>query len=95
MANYNWKISNNNLKQNIMKEIIIRLTNETPSFFKKIIALGLTIGGVGAAILALPTSIIILPEIVTTIAGYMVASGVIAASLAKLTVADNSVLPKN
>lgn len=83
-----------------MKELWIRLTSDTPTFFKKIIKIGLVVAGVGTTILALPVTLaaagvtIAIPALVTTIGGYMFAGGTIAATIAKTAVSDTSVLPK-
>ncbi len=78
-----------------MNTLIKRLTSESPTFFKRIQAIGITIGSIGLAIVALPASIIVLPAAVTTIAGYFIAIGAVAAAVAKTTVADPSVLVKS
>jgi len=70
-----------------MKEIISRFLASTPTFFKRIIALGITIGGVGAALLV-PDVANQLPPVFGEIAGYMVTAGVVAGVLAKLTVSN-------
>lgn len=75
-------------------ELFSRLTNESPKFFKKIQGIGLTLGAVGAAIVAIPASVIVLPAAIVTLGGYFVAIGLVAAAVAKTTVADTSVLPK-
>lgn len=62
-----------------------RWGKESPDLFKNIIRIGLTIGGVGAALLAAP---IALPASVTTAAGYLVTVGSVAAVVSKLTVKD-------
>lgn len=83
-----------------MKTLKARWNGETPSFFKKIIKLGLYIGGVGAAILGLPTALaatgitIAVPAIVTTVGGYFVAAGAFSASVGKLTVVAPEELPE-
>lgn len=75
-------------------ELLTRITNESPSFFKKIQTLGITLGAVGVALLAIPASVIVLPATVTTMAGYFIAAGTVAAAVAKTTVADAAVLEK-
>lgn len=77
-----------------MNEIMTRFTSESPLFFKRIQAIGITLGTIGGAILLIPSSVITFPAIVTTIAGYFVAIGSVAAAVAKTTVVDNSVLNK-
>lgn len=70
-----------------MKKLSIkeRWKRESPDLFKNIIRIGLTVGGVGAALLAAP---IALPAAVTTAAGYLVTVGSVAAVVSKLTVKD-------
>jgi len=75
-----------------MKQLLTRLTNESPNFFKKIQAIGITLGAVGVAILAIPASVIVLPATLTTVAGYFIAIGSVAAAVAKTTVANPEVL---
>lgn len=75
-----------------MKEILKRLTSESPKFFKRIQALGITFGAIGGAIMAIPASVVALPAIVVTMGGYFVAVGIVAAAVAKTTVSDPSVL---
>lgn len=68
-----------------MKELIKRLRGETPTHFKRIIYGAITIGGVCAAVLALPVS---LPGFVVAALGYGVTAGVVAAAVAKTAVKD-------
>ncbi len=76
-----------------MKEIIQRLLADTPTFFKRLIALGLTIGVIGGALME-PHVAAQLPEFLQKISGYMVTVGLVTASIAKLTVKDTDVLKK-
>ncbi len=76
-----------------MREIIARFLAETPSFFKRLIALGLSLGVIGAALLE-PHIAERLPEFVTKVAGYLVTVGLVTASIAKLTVKDPDTLKK-
>lgn len=78
-----------------MKELITRLTSPSPTFFKRIQAIGITVGVIGGTLMALPTTIIILPAALSTAAGYMVAIGTVAAAVAKTPVADPTVLNKD
>ena len=81
-----------------MNELLKRLTSESPTFFKKVQALAITIGAIGGGILAAPVTlsgmgiVIVLPAILSTIATHMVAVGVVAAFVAKTTVADSNVI---
>lgn len=77
-----------------MNQLWTRLTNESPSFFKKIQAIGLTLGVIGATLLAIPASVIVLPAAVLTYAGYFTVAGLVAAAVAKTPVIDASVLNK-
>jgi hypothetical protein len=67
-------------------DLIDRLGAPTPKFFKKIIKIGLTIGAIGGGLLAIPTSIVLLPAAIITAAGYMAATGTVAAFVAKTAV---------
>jgi hypothetical protein len=75
-------------------EIWLRLRSETPTHFNRIIALGLSVGAIGAAILAIPVTAsaagvtLVLPAMVTQVAGYMIAAGAIAAGVSKTAVVD-------
>lgn len=64
------------------QELKKRWKSECPHFFKKVINLGLTIGAVGTTLVALP---IALPTLIVTVGGYMVATGVVTATVAKFT----------
>lgn len=74
-----------------MKEILIRLTSPSPSIFKKIQKIGLALAAVGTVIVAAPVA---LPASIVGIGGYLITAGAIAAAIAKVTVEDDSVLPK-
>jgi len=60
-----------------------RLTSETPIWWKKFVLAGISIGGTGAALLALGATPIPLPAILHTVAGYMVTIGIVCTALAK------------
>ena len=55
-----------------MKQIMNRLQQPTPPFFKKIRNIGLLIAAVGSSILAAPVT---LPLLLVNIAGYLVVAG--------------------
>jgi hypothetical protein len=78
-----------------MKQLVMRASAPTPSFFIKVRNICLLIGAIGAGILATPVA---LPATVTTIAGYLTVAGSIAAGISQLTTADtdpaNPFLPK-
>lgn len=63
-------------------EIVKRLKEPTPSFWKKIQKVGLTLGVIGGAILGAPVT---LPTIVVSIGGYLATAGAVAAGLSQLT----------
>ena len=75
-----------------MKQIWTRLSSESPSFFKKIFAMAITIGSIGGAVLLLPASGVVIPAALLTIASHCVAIGAVAAVVAKFTVKDSDVL---
>ncbi len=77
-----------------MNQLLTRISSESPDFFKKIIGIGITLGAVGAALVSLPTIVpaLILPPIVSTLGGYFIAAGTVAAAVAKTTVKDQTVL---
>lgn len=77
-----------------MNELAKRLTNESPRFFKRIVAIGITLGVIGGALMAAPEAGITLPPLVDKLAGYFTLAGLVAAAIAKTTVADSSVLEK-
>ena len=74
-----------------MKEILIRITSPSPSFFKKIGKLGLALTAIGG-ILVVPG--IAIPASLIPIGGYLITGGLVAAAVAKVTVSDDSLLPK-
>jgi hypothetical protein len=63
--------------------LVQRVLAPTPSFFKKIRAIGLVMGVVGAALLASPVA---LPTVVATVDGYLVLGGSIITSVAQTAV---------
>lgn len=71
-------------------ETLERLSAPTPKYFKKLIKLSLSVGAVGAGIMAAPAGVVI-PAMLVKAAGYMVTAGVIGASIGKLTVDDAAV----
>jgi hypothetical protein len=56
-----------------------RLNAPTPSFFRKIRNIGLTLGAIGGALLAAPVT---LPAAVLTVAGYLITIGLVASAVA-------------
>ena len=64
-----------------MKEILNRLKSETPIFWKKVRKLMIVLGVIGGGLIAAPG----VPEAVVSIAGYLVAIGVVGTTLSSLT----------
>ena len=63
--------------------IFQRLTAATPSFFKKLRTISLSLAAASAAILAAPVA---LPAIVIKIAGYLAVAGSVATAVSQATV---------
>lgn len=68
------------------QEFINRLNAPTPQFFKSVRRIALMLGAVGTALLAAPVT---LPAAVTTVAGYLVAAGLIATAVSSAAVVDS------
>lgn len=60
-----------------------RLVAPTPRFFRKVRAVSILLGAVGAAVLALPVA---LPVAVTAVAGYLATAGAVATAVSSATV---------
>lgn len=78
----------------MMKELISRLTSPSPTFFKKLQAIGLTLTAIATTLMSLPSMItgFELPATLDKMTGYMMAIGLVIAAVAKTTVADTTVL---
>lgn len=63
-------------------EIIDRIKEPMPVFWKKVQRIGIALGTIGGAIVASP---VILPTIVATIGGYLATIGVVTSALAQMT----------
>lgn len=59
-------------------ELMERVKSPTPKFFKRVRNIGITLGAVGAALLAAP---IALPPLVVTLAGYLATAGLVAGAV--------------
>jgi uncharacterized membrane protein HdeD (DUF308 family) len=66
-----------------MKDLINRWNSKTPNFWKKVQKIGLTVGTLGAVIVASP---VVLPAALVTVSGYFIAVGGVTAALSQLTV---------
>lgn len=75
-----------------MKELLSRWGAKSPSLFRKLIKLGITLGAVGATLME-PHIAAFVPAL-SIYAGYMVTAGAVAAVVAKLTVADSNDIKK-
>lgn len=67
-----------------MKELINRFLAESPTFFKRLIKIGLTLGAIGGALME-PHIAEVLPD-VSKFASHLVAIGLVTAAVAKFTV---------
>lgn len=77
-----------------MKTIFKRFTSESPTFFKRLQALMISLGSAGGVIVGLPMAVpqITIPEALLTLGYHLITIGVIGTAISKLTVADPSVL---
>lgn len=75
-------MANNNLVQTA-RYIMARIKSKTPPWFKLVRNVGLILTAAGGTVIV---STIALPAIVTTIAGYCVVAGAVAASIAQTAV---------
>lgn len=73
-----------------MKNLIARLTSPSPTFFKKIRAIGLSLVGIGTALATAPA----IPAILVAMSAHLITAGTIATIVAQFTVVDPEVLPK-
>lgn len=71
-----------------LSQFLSRLTSETPIFFKKIVLFGISLTGIGGAILGVGATPIPIPHIVTVAAGYMVTIGIVCTAIAKSATTD-------
>ena len=73
-----------------MKELITRFNLASPSFFIKIQKIGIVLSAVSVVLLGLQAQMptVEIPQIVYKIAEYLAVAGGVAATIAKLTVAD-------
>jgi uncharacterized transporter YbjL len=59
------------------------MNQKTPKFFKKIRTIGLTLGAIGASIIAAPMA---LPAILIKVAGYLITAGLVAGGVSQTAV---------
>lgn len=72
-----------------MNELIKRVKGPTPKFFQKIRNIGLLLTAIGGAIATAP---VVLPAVITTIAGYVTVAGAIASAISQTAVEDADLL---
>lgn len=84
-----------------MKTFLARFFTDTPTFFKRVKAIGITLAAIGAAIVAPPLAGM-LPAVFTTVAGYLITAGTVAAAVSQAvqpsppdTAVDNNDLKKD
>lgn len=88
------------MKQSFFSQFFSRLTSETPIFFKKIVAIGLSLAGIGGTILALKASLgaltppIVLPQILLTVSSYFITAGIVISTVAKSATTDPNLQAK-
>ena len=63
-------------------QIIKRAKSPTPNFFKVLRNIGLVLATIGGSVLAAP---IVLPTVVTTVAGYVLVAGGVVSAVSQLT----------
>jgi hypothetical protein len=63
-------------------ELLERIKEPTPSFWKKIQKIGITLGVIGGAIVSAPVS---LPATIVSIGSYFIVAGSVSAALSQLT----------
>ena len=66
-----------------MNQIFSRAQQPTPSFFKKLRNIGLTIAAIAATIIAAPVA---LPAVIIKIAGYLAVAGSVMSGVSQVTV---------
>jgi hypothetical protein len=82
-------LNRKNMKKAVKKvSLIKRIKSPSPLFFVKVKKIGLLLSGVGAAVFASP---IALPVIMTTLAGYLVTAGLVAAAVAVGTIEEKPI----
>ncbi|MES2003024.1 MAG: hypothetical protein V4450_00785 [Bacteroidota bacterium] len=73
-----------------MKKILQRARAQTPPFFTRLRNIGLVAAGLATALLSAPVA---LPAMVSTLAGYLLAAGSMAATISQLTVNEEAPIP--
>ncbi|MES2512901.1 MAG: hypothetical protein V4580_02100 [Bacteroidota bacterium] len=84
-------MENTRNKKGLFKTLAERSKAETPSFFKKLRLVGLTLAAVGGVLVAAP---IALPAALVTAGGYLIVVGSVATAVSQVTVKDDDCEPK-
>ena len=69
-----------------MNTVVKRMNKQTPTFFKKVRNVGLTLAAISASIVAVP---IALPAIVIKVAGYLAVAGAVASTVSQTAVKND------
>lgn len=71
-------------------QLLERSKKPTPKFFKVLRTIGLSLAGIGGAIIAAPVT---LPSILITIAGYLTVAGGVLSGVSQLTIEEQPLTP--
>lgn len=66
-----------------MKQLMKRVRSRTPSFFSRLRNISLVVVGLATALLTAP---VVLPAVITSVAGYLFTAGTVASVVSQLTV---------
>lgn len=66
-----------------MKQLMQRVRSRTPSFFSRLRNISLVVVGLATALLTAP---VVLPAVITSVAGYLFTAGTVASVVSQLTV---------
>lgn len=66
-----------------MKQLMQRARSRTPSFFSRLRNISLVVVGLATALLTAP---VVLPAVITSVAGYLFTAGTVASVVSQLTV---------
>lgn len=69
-----------------MNTVVKRMSKQTPTFFKKVRNVGLTLAAISASIVAVPVA---LPAIVIKVAGYLAVAGAVASTVSQTAVKND------
>ena len=69
-----------------MKVVFKRLNRQTPSFFKKVRNVGLTLAAIGTAVVAAP---VVSPAIIVQVANYLIVAGAVAGAVSQTAVTND------